>query len=373
MDKTASRSKNKKLSEFKPTPLSFRSPASPPERILKVSKLAIHAVRKNLTTKKFDLEDSKGLSHIDEDAETLIQALDDSYNRSSMMYAILDSSADLKFPAAFQKFIKKRNRDDEFLSFSNTTALQLCEFLSKTASMTDRFLVYVEYEIDTHHFVSVFMIQDTKGLIFTKDKVNSIYDIKELTHLDLDRLTMACRVDVDGYLTTKERYLSVISKKNEVSDYFAKWIGAVNKETSVTYTNDFRTLINLAKLPTTETGAAIEREAMTEKIYDIYKDDAQNLINLTKISSVLYNDDKYLTELALKNNILINTEFTPDKTIMKKLVRVDIESDGINLRFSRNDWKTKKVKVVGNQVIIDSPALVFELHKEFDNGIVGPR
>lgn len=62
------------------------------------------------------------------------------------------------------------------------------------------------------------------------------------------------------------------------------------------------------------------------------------------------------TNYAQEHEISIDNEFKFNKTRLKRFVRVNINKDGINLKFSRGDWNDK-IKLSDedpNIVIIES-------------------
>lgn len=404
MEKTAAKRTTKKVIEIKKHPAILTTPSSNKikklEPEIQVLRMVIHSIRKiKVSTdlnkpedvkirkslletarkiegkkdKKFEtwVEESQKLTRIDEKAISLINELDDSYTKSSIIYAALDSSSDLVFPNAYRK-MEQNNEPDAFLAFSAKTLDNLAQLISNATAAKGGFLVYADYTIENQHYLSVFLIRDTKGKYFTNSKGEPFFKISELEHLDLARLAMACRIDVNCFRKkNKQNYMSVISKHNDISEYFIRWIGAVNKESNVNYTNDLLQILNLAAKPKDKLGKEMEPEAFREAVFNYYKTLPQKVIDLNELSKTFYDDEKYLPILAATQNILINTQFTPDKATMTKFVRVDVDSDDINLRFPRSAITNKKIRIVNHQVIIDSPIFTQDLQKELANVPVG--
>lgn len=404
MEKTTTKQKTKKVIEIKKHPAILTQPSLNKkmrlEPDLKVLRMVIHSIRKIKTSidpnkpedvkirkslletarkiegkkdKNYEtwVEKSQKLTHIDEKAISLITELDDSYTKSGIIYAALDSSSDLVFPNAYRK-LEQSTDPEAFLAFSATTLDNLARLISDVPAAKGGFLVYADYTIENQHYLSIFLIRDTKGKYFTSHKGEPFFKISELEHLDLARLAMACRIDINCFRKkNKQNYMSVISKHNDISEYFIRWIGAVNKESNVNYTNDLLQLLNIAAKPKDKMGREIEPEAFREAVFDYYKSQPQNLIDLNEVSKTFYDDEKYLPILAATQNILINTQFTPDKSTMTKFVRVDVDSDDINLRFPRSAITNRKIRIVNHQVIIDSPIFTQDLQRELANVPVG--
>ena len=77
------------------------------------------------------------------------------------------------------------------------------------------FLVFTDYENDLRDYVSVFLIRDTIGMLFKMDKGKSSFTINPAEHLDLDKLAMACKIDITKYKQDSGKYLSFIKRKME--------------------------------------------------------------------------------------------------------------------------------------------------------------
>lgn len=401
MEKTAAKLATKKVIGIKKHPAILTAPSSMKlQPNMQVLRLVIHSIRKIKAStdpnkpedieirkslletarkiegkkdKKFEtwVEEAQKLTVIDEKAISLISELDDSYTKSSIIYAAFDSSSDLVFPNAYRK-LEQSSEPDAFLAFSTKTLDNLAQLTIDVPAAKGGFLVYVDYTIENQHYLSIFLIRDTKGKYFTTNKGEPFFKISELEHLDLARLAMACRIDVNCFRNkNRQNYMSVISKHNDISEYFIRWIGAVNKESNVNYTNDLLQILNVAAKPKDKLGKEMEPEAFREAVFNYYKTLPQKVIDLNDLSKTFYDDEKYLPILAATQNILINTQFTPDKATMTKFVRVDVDSDDINLRFPRSALTNKKIRIVKNQVIIDSPTFTQDLQKELGYVPVG--
>jgi nucleoid-associated protein len=231
------------------------------------------------------------------------------------------------------------------------------------------FLVFAEYGNDVRDYVSVFLIRDTIGMLFKMDKVKSSFIINPAEHLDLDKLAMACKIDILKYKADSGKYLSFIKRKMEnISEYFINWIAVKERESNKIFTESLYELINQVDLPLDENNKEIPREILKAKIFDYVKSAPTKIININDLSRHFYPHESYLIDFAESHNISFDTVFQPDGRVMKKFIRIDLESDGIQIRFSRGELQ-KKIRFDDqnkNIVIIESEKFAADLRKEIE-------
>jgi len=345
------------------------------DKEINVKRIAIHHLIKEEGKPDAKVDYSDKLLDIDKQAINLIEKLDDSYKTKEIVtYAVFEKDKDKKFPEEFSKYIKlkaegcsdniKLRTDTAFLAFSKESSSDIKKQVTNIYPAKGGYLVFSEYEINNGEFLSVFLIRNTSGMLFKKDTSTSTFKINPTIHLDLDKLAMACKVDVNNYSNSAEKYLSFIKgKQNDISQYFIKWISAVEIESNKTFTDDFYKLIDFAKCPKDYSDIAISRDLFQKQVYDDYKSSPKKRVNLIELSKKLYNEPKYLINLAEKKKLRINTEFLPNNRVMKNFIQIEIESDGIKMRFSRAKME-KKIFIENNTVIIKSVKFAKTLKEE---------
>jgi nucleoid-associated protein len=333
---------------------------------MEVQHVVVHYLIKNEKELKAEIDLSRNLLKLDEMSLHLVEQLDASYKRKVITYAVFDEADGKVFPREFQNYVDCAE-PDAFLQFSRAAAVDLVKRIEKISLAKGGFLVYARYRVNDRNYVAIYLIRDTTGMLFKKDETLAAYTINPIQHLDLDKLAMACRVDVGTYIARNGRYLSFIKKNlSDISEYFINWVSATGRENNKIITKTFYELINLAELPKDANGVEITREEFRTRIHDYVMSVPAPVVNLRDLSKRFYADEEYLAKVAVKNNITPDTEFQADNIMMKKFIRIDLEADGLHLRFRRDAYPLKIHFDANNKnvVIIDSAKFAGELRRE---------
>ncbi|MGA3086073.1 MAG: nucleoid-associated protein [Thermodesulfobacteriota bacterium] len=341
---------------------------------MKVSKIIVHSLLKDEGKKIAAVDLSQNLLPIDDKSDLLIQRLDLSYKKSEIKNATFDVNDATAFTDKFKDYLQIKN-DASFLSFSHEAVKDLKNRVQNISQAKGGFLVFTEYQNELRNYISVFLIRDTIGMLFKKNANTQSYVINPAEHLDLDKLAMACKIDVNKYHAGNGKYLSFIKRKMEnISDYFINWISVKELESNHVYTDSLYQLINLVDLPVGQDGEIITREDFRTKVFDYVQSSPTKIININELSNHFYSHESHLVDCAEQNNITLDTEFQADGKSMRKFIRIDLDYDGIYIRFSR-DKLQEKIRIDPQNksiVIIESKKLATALRKEiYHNGIDG--
>jgi nucleoid-associated protein len=334
---------------------------------MKTNRIVVHSLIKTENQPKALTDLSDGLLDLDSMSLDLIEKLEDSYRNTQLTYAVFTSNQGDVFPLEFDNYCR-RSSDQSFIDFSKKAVEDLRKRVESISRAKGGYLVFSEYEAYERNHVGVYLIRDTIGMLFKKDKDKSAYVINPAEHLDLNKLAMACKIDVESYRSKDGDYLSFMkgARQEYISDYFIKWISAQNLLSNKTLTNNLYELINAAKPPKDENGKEIPRDVFRENVHDLVNNASKN-VNINTISEHLYGDRTVLRNTADEKKIRIDTEFRADRREMKRFVRIDLNADGIQIRFSRDDYNTKIwVDDKKEKVIINSTKLAAQLLNEMD-------
>jgi nucleoid-associated protein len=325
----------------------------------------VHSLIKNENQQTASVDLSQELLDINEISVELVQRLDASYRKSEITNAIFDDTSGNVFPKEFKKYLSQK-RNDDFLFFTSETTNNLKDQVQNIAPAKGGFLVFAEYSVDARNYISVFLIRDTIGMLFSKDNRKGSYIINPAEHLDLDKLAMACKMDLLKYETNGGKYLGFIKRKMEtISKYFINWISVKERESNAIFTDSLYELISQIDLPLDENQKEIPRDEFMAKVFDYVKSAPSGTININDLSKFFYTHETHMVDFAEKNNFVIDTVFQPDGRVMRKFIRIDVDSDGIHIRFSRGELQ-KKIRFDPsnkNIVIIESKKFADDLRK----------
>lgn len=332
---------------------------------MKVKRVIIHNVKKDVNSSpKIILSDAL-LETKEEKTKSLIEDLY-SFFQKSIKYGIFDMNEKTMFSENFENYINNKNiTDNDFILFSNTVLADLKSRMDSIPQSKGGYIVFSELSNLNEDYFVVFVVRDKNGRQFSYK--NNKMEIKEVIHVDTNKLAMACRINLSSYKNNKDRYLSFLSTtQDEASKYFIKWIGAEAQSKSFEDTKNFRKLINLVEPPKDENGNFISREELRKRIHEICQKTYSNDIKLRVIAEEVWQDPDYLTQYAENNGIKINDTFTADKRELNKLKGLSFSGDMIKLSFPP-EYIGDKIRIDDDDssvVVIESVNLANQLREE---------
>ncbi len=334
-----------------------------------LQKLIVHELKKESGTTLVQKLASNELIPIDTESVALIDALLKSYSGDKILYADFNAEPGRYFPERFAEYRRSNRTSEDFISFTIEAVTNLEQFIQSKVFARGGYLLFAEYDSNDVQFVSIFLIRDTEGKLLERAK-NS-FKIKTVEYLDTNHLAMACRVNENKMSNGESNYLSFTRHRQQnVSDYFTDWISVAQLESSTEFTNTLYTIINNIPSPVNQkTNQPYTIDEVRHMVYDNARSNAQKNINLQSISEQIYSDSTKISKYAEEHNISIDTEFTYDKNALKKFIQLNVNRDGISLKFSRDDSGTK-VRISEenpNLILIESEKFANALREELAN------
>ncbi|MCX6154081.1 MAG: hypothetical protein NT007_07975 [Candidatus Kapabacteria bacterium] len=332
----------------------------------------IHELKKDQAAQQGDKRLSTNLLNLDDKNIEFIIKLNDLFANHVYNYthAIFDKEEKQVFPKKFKEFYDNQNQE-RFKKFTIEIMDKLVDEVKNTRAKGG-YIVFAKYIISQKSIFSICMLRETNGFTFTEDKSNNI-NPTSVEHLDLDKLTMACQIDLNKYEINKEKYLKFTknTKMSDVSDYFYKWIAIdfTSKSESKICNEKLIDIINNISLPIIE-GNELSRDDFRKKSLEYINSRPDNLISLQSLGEHFYIDNpQSFFDYATENQIEIDTEFRKHPQTLKKLWKFDTEIDNIRLGFRYDDYRKGKIKLDPtdkSKITITSEKLVERIRAEID-------
>lgn len=333
-----------------------------------LNKLIVHELQKEYGSTKVQTFASDKLIPIDSDSQGLIEALLSSYQGDKILYAEFNQASGNYFPSRIDQYRQTKRTEQDFINFTRDSLLNLVNFIKTKTLAKGGYLVFAEYENNGISFIAIFLIRDTEGKLLRKTK--SSFEVKTIEYLDTNHLAMACRINENKINENESNYLSFTRlRQKDVSDYFTDWISIKQLESNTEFTNALYQIINGITTPIDpETNERYSIDEIRNKVYENAKNNAQRNINIHALSEQIYGDPNVIAEYAEQHDISIDTEFRYDKRALKRFIQLNVNKDGINLRFSRGDVGTKVRPSDENQnmVLIESEKFANALRTELE-------
>lgn len=336
---------------------------------MELNKIIIHELTKESGSNETELIRSEQLVDIDDNSIGLVSALNSSYNSDKVLYAVFDKSEGKYYPEKFAEYKESDQNDEDFISFTRSVIGNLETLIKPVTLATGGYFVFAEYTSNTYDFLGVFLIRDTEGK--TLSKTENSFSIDSIEYVDTSNLAMACRINHGKYDVDEENYLSLTQlRQQEISEYFKNWISIEQIESSSEYTRQLYDIISQIERPLNpNTESEYEIENFRNLVYNYASSSPNRTINLRDLSQHFYNDPNTIANYALENDIAIDTEFRYNSRQLKRLIKLEVNRDGINFKISRGafDDKVRFSEEDESLVIIESTTFANALRNEINN------
>ena len=336
---------------------------------MELRKIIIHELIKEKDSNEVELILSDELIPIENNSIALIQGLSDTYRGDKILYAVFDNSEGRYFPEKFTEYRNSGRENTDFINFSRSVIGNLESIIRSIGFATGGYFIFAEYSENNYNYISIFLIRDVEGKVL--NRTTHSFSIQKIEYVDTKNLAMACRINENRIDTEETNYLSFTQlRQQEVSEYFKNWISIEQLESSSDYTKSLYKIITQIETPINPlTENPYEIDAFRNEVYNYASSNPNGIINIRDLSQHFYSSPDTILNYAEENDISIDTEFKYNKTQLKKFIRLEVNRDGINLRFSRGalDEKVRISEDNSNMVIIESESFAKALRKEINN------
>lgn len=333
-----------------------------------LNKIIIHELKKESESNEVELILSDDLLPNDDDAIALITLLSASYKSDKILYAVFDDSEGRYFPEKFNEYRDSTRENQDFIDFTRQVIGNLETLISPITFATGGYFIFAEYTENGNNFISIFLIRDVEGKIL--NKTASSFSIQTVEYIDTKNLAMACRINENRINENDINYLSFTQlRQQEVSQYFKTWISIQQLESSAEYTKTLYSIITQIETPKNpETSLRYDLQTFRDLVYDYVAKNPNKTVNIKDLGKYFYNDENKISNYANENNLSIDTEFRYNGTQLRKFIKVEINRDGINLKFSRGalNEKVRFSEENPNQIIIESESFAKALKNQVD-------
>lgn len=327
-------------------------------------RITIHQIKKRQGISHTELVPSQNLITIDENVESLIEKLNDAFNKDEKVIRTEFIDEKREFQGNIRAFVSNQT-DEIFFDFSTNSLGRINDLLTGANLATGGYFVYANYLYRNKHYASVFLVRDVEEIIFDRSTDGTSFIVNTTTVINTKNLAMAARVDLTKLANNDERYVHFTFKQSDVSEYFVTWIEIHLSDKSK---EDAETLIKLinsvAPYPNDpDTDEPFEREKFRNKIFD-YIQASGRVVKLSDVSNTFWGSRDYLSDLAVSKGLDINQEFRAPSASLNKLRKFRLKSGKMNVSFSQSDIENGRIFAGDSgQVILENAAI----RRQFDN------
>jgi nucleoid-associated protein len=335
-------------------------------------KVIVHELMKDVKVSSASTFLSNSVLPINSITTSLVEKLNDSYKKDRIINAVFNESADMAFPQQYKSYLDNAITDDEFVKFSKLSLSTLRGEIQNIFLAKGGYFVYADYTVNMIRFTGVYLVRDTDGMLFKRNSTSQSFDIDSIKYMNTEKLAMGCRINNVNYGVRLGKYLSLINnKQSDISDYFSNWICALKTESSTDCTNLLYDVINKIDLPQNPvTNQPYDLDTFRIRVVDYINSQANKVVNLHQMGLHFYEDENKIVNFIQEKSIELDHEFKVDGKALKKFYKLEVNSDGIQLRFTRGDFNRNKIKISAdnpNSVIIESERFANALRREIQD------
>ncbi|MFB9865644.1 nucleoid-associated protein [Rufibacter immobilis] len=339
---------------------------------MNLHRVIVHELIKDVKSNVASTYLSNKMLEVNDMTTSLVEKLNDSYRKDRIINAIFSNGSDKFFPLQFKNYVNKVVDDQEFIDFSRLSLSTLRGEIQNIFFAKGGYFVYADYTVNAIRYTGVYLVRDTDGVLFKKNNKIQSFDIDSIKYMNTDKLAMGCRINNTNFGVSLGKYLSLINnKQSDISDYFSNWVCALKAESSTDCTNMLYDVINKIDLPVNPaTNSPYDLDSFRRLVVDYIKSQPNNIVNLHQMSSHFYENENIITDFIHARSIELDHEFKVDGKALRKFYKLEVNSDGIQLRFTRGDFNKEKIKLSGdnpNVVIIESERFANALRREIQS------
>lgn len=333
--------------------------------------MVIHELFKEADEPDVQLFLSNQVMPIDEDSIALGEKLNDIFEqKSDTLQGYFSDPEDALFPGYFQNLVEHSFEEQAFLDFSKESMQALELSLQGVIGAKGGYLVYLQYAAFEADMLGVFLIRDTDGVVFKKQGDEAAFEIRPVTYLNTEKLAMAGRINISQFNAGDSRCLELIKhtkSQKTISEYFIKWIGLDNPESSRQLTKTFIKVLDELPLPKREDSEAVmSEEEFKEEVMHFAMSRPNKTISLKDFDQQFYQGEETTQEFVQENEIQLDQEFRFDQNTLKKAYYIKASANGIYLGFNQKDVSSGIVVLEDDKIIIHSDLLLEKLWKQME-------
>jgi len=338
---------------------------------MEIERIVIHELEKDRGNVFPDVFISNQLIPVVDNTITLVSKLHDSYKSDKIIYALFDNSPSRYFPRRYKEYFESQRNDRDFIDFTEQVLKDLRTLMSRITFATGGFFVFTEYIVNGTAFLGIFLIRDTNGVMFNKNESlgNRIVELDTVQYMNIDKMAMACRININKYETNTGKYLTFVKRRQaQISGYFIDWIAAAQPESSKEFTETLYDMISNMPTPIDpDTEEQMELNKYRQEVAFLLRGNRGN-VDLVSLGEHFYNDPEIFVRYRDENSIDIDNEFRADKTALKRFFQLQVKAAGIQLIFSRGAYNDQNIRFGDdNTVVIDNQEFKEALRQELND------
>lgn len=297
---------------------------------MEISSVIVHSLHKDRGAESVLQLREAALSLESERTLHFVSSMSRIYGKSSKDYGVFDPNRDT-YP--FQGMLTDHVENGcNFVQFTHRAARHFKEIIDREALATSGYVVFGRYRT-TSDYLIVVMLNDKAGYAID----HSTLDIVEAIYLDLDKIDVACFVNLHKWRGGEETYLSFAKGKKDISQYFLEFMGCTDRKPSRESSEKLVEALD-AYLETKDL-TPDEKQEVKEKVAVHCEETMKrgDPIELRRISFVVNEDEpEEFAEFASSDEYGVSSSFDGHKNTIIRLQKISYKGKDLSINFSRH-------------------------------------
>ncbi|WP_440055844.1 nucleoid-associated protein YejK [Pseudoalteromonas sp. T1lg65] len=309
---------------------------------IEVKKLVVHYVDKHDENTEIHLRDDE--MQVNDKVNVFIEQLHHAYNsKPGKGYCAFSGEKNSIVASAMQSY---RNQELNFWQLTKDAAEVLKEELNKYAFNESGYLVFCHYQYVASNFIMIALINIKEHYSITSE-----LDLSASKHLDIAKMQLAARIDLDAWDTQEEdnRYISFIKGRagRKVADFFLDFLGCEEgidpKQQSVAMLNAVEDYLSEQQFNKQE------KDELRKEVFNYCNDciTTGEDANVSSLSDTLSkSSESSFADFYQQQGYELEESFPVDKKTVSAMVKFSGMGGGVSVGFER--------KHLGERVIYDA-------------------
>ncbi|MFM0192387.1 nucleoid-associated protein [Paraburkholderia strydomiana] len=221
----------------------------------------------------------------------------------------------------------------DFIAFTHNAMQLLKQRIDQAALATGGYIFFAHYTEGGEDFMLIASLKNRPGLVF-----NELLELANQQHIDLDQLHEMARVNLSGWTSGAERYLSFAKRRSSNDDftrYFREFIGCDEFTQSKALTRGLLEALALYNERPEVTAESRSRHRQIVFEYCEEKRATGERISIRALSGRLSDDapEAFLDFVNQQADLAVADDFEPDASVYRTLRRISGGDKGIRVSF----------------------------------------
>lgn len=290
-----------------------------------------HEIIKEIDTSGSEVKLRDTTVSVEDTIMEFCKTINERYYVKNKTYGNFDNNSGRIFRQLLNRYLDKKI---DFLQFTIDATNTLADSMGAQPKATGGYIVYCHFEVDNNDKFYILMLRNTEAY-----NINN-QDLEVVEILNTHGYDVGVQIDLSDYLKNEGKYLSFLSGRKELSNYFTQFIGCTElnnpKTNAQALTNAVKDYCIIKNYDKTDSFDILNKI----KAYAVDRSSKNYRVHLNSVALDVDPDepDEFI-KFASSDKFKLSHEFYVDKNEMKKIGIIDYVSDKYRIKFPQSSLR----------------------------------